>query len=200
MGWKDPELQGCQTIFYFDGHYEPNQIQHPYAFLDMAADIRRSDVGLAQVRHYDPDRTPLQEFEAILRFQKDIPKNVEASVKWFQAQPDFFNNCTLYANYYFGTYFLLVLFLHLLVPSCSMQLTLCSKSSWCLLSFLWFLWFGDTYPRLRSHQRTFPTGHGILLEPLFQGGRLVARPTLVVLYTGALSHEASDDVATLCRR
>jgi hypothetical protein len=102
MGWKDPELQGCQTIFYFDGHYEPNRI-HPGAFLDMAAMIRQSDVGLAQVRHYDPERTPLQEFQAILRFQKDIPPNVEASVKWLQAQPDFFNNCTLYANYYFGT-------------------------------------------------------------------------------------------------
>jgi hypothetical protein len=23
MGWKDPELQWCKTIFYFDGHFEP---------------------------------------------------------------------------------------------------------------------------------------------------------------------------------
>jgi hypothetical protein len=105
MGWKDPELQWCKTIFYFDGHFEPRN-ENPDTFLKMAAAIRQSDVGLAQVRHPMKDQTPLAEFQLILRYQKDIPKNVEASIKWFQAQPDFFNNSTLYANWYFGTSFL----------------------------------------------------------------------------------------------
>jgi hypothetical protein len=107
MGWKDPELQGCKTIFYFDGHFGPNDAR-PSDYLEMAAAIRQSDVGLAQVRHPVPERTPFQEFRAILQLEKDIPTNVEASVNWLEAQPDFFNNCTMYANYYFGTSFFFV--------------------------------------------------------------------------------------------
>jgi hypothetical protein len=107
MGWKDPELKWCQTIFYFDGHFEPRN-HNAKLFLDEAAKIRKSDVGLAQVRHPFGDHTPLKEFELILSYNKDIPKNVEASIKWLQEQPDFFNNSTIYANWYFGKYFLVI--------------------------------------------------------------------------------------------
>jgi hypothetical protein len=102
MGWKDPELEWCKTIFYFDGYFEPSH-SNAGSFLDMANVIRKSDVGLAQVKHFKPGHTALGEFELILRWKKDIPKNVEASVKWLKAQPDFFNNYTMYANWYFGT-------------------------------------------------------------------------------------------------
>jgi hypothetical protein len=101
MGWKDPELQWCKTIFYFDGHFEPRN-QHAKNFQEQAAKIRNSDVGLAQVGHPFPNHTPLAEYDLILKYRKDIPSNVETSVKWLQAQPDFYNNSTLYANWYFG--------------------------------------------------------------------------------------------------
>jgi hypothetical protein len=101
MGWKDPELQWCKTIFYFDGHFEPRN-HSAKLFLEQAAKIRKSDVGLAQVPHPFGDHKPLAEYDLILKYQKDIPSNVETSVKWLKAQPDFFNNSTLYANWYFG--------------------------------------------------------------------------------------------------
>jgi hypothetical protein len=116
MGWKDPQLQGCKTIFYCDGYFEPSNI-NPAVYLEMAHTIRQSDVGLAQVRHPYPERTPLEEFQVVLRNHKDIPENVEASIKWLQAQPDFFNNCTLYANWYFGTIRLFSLFLRWSFPA-----------------------------------------------------------------------------------
>lgn len=145
MGWKDPELQWCKTIFYFDGHFEPRNHNAKF-FLDMAAKIRKSDVGLAQVRHPMPDQTLLAEFQLILNYKKDIPKNVEASIKWFEAQPDFFNNCTLYANWYFGT--IRFLAISSLVHSCWLHVagTLFESSSCSnILSFIIFF-------RLRSRQ------------------------------------------------
>lgn len=101
MGWKEPELRPCRIIFYFDGHFEPDQTQRK-RFAEMAARIRQSPQGLAQVPHPKESKTALQEFDSILSSKKDIPRNVEASIEWFQAQPDFKNNCTLYANFYFG--------------------------------------------------------------------------------------------------
>jgi len=101
MSWKDPEIQGCKTVFYFDGYFAPQN--NPSGFLHMSAAIHDSEVGFAQVNHpFDKHRTPLQEFEGILELKKDIPSNVEKSIEWLNAQPDFYNNCTLYANWYFG--------------------------------------------------------------------------------------------------
>jgi hypothetical protein len=102
MAWKDPEIQqGCKTVFYFDGYFAPlaNKTKE---FLDMAAPIHASNAGLAQVNHPTKDRTALEEFGAILKSKKDIEKNVDKSIAWLNAQPDFHNNCTLYANWYFG--------------------------------------------------------------------------------------------------
>lgn len=47
-------------------------------------------------------RPPLTEFRIIRALKKDIPKNIEASIAWLEAQPDFYNNSTLYENCYFG--------------------------------------------------------------------------------------------------
>lgn len=101
MAWQDPEIQPCKAVFYFDGHYQP-QTNNPKAFVDTAVKLQTSHVGLAQVNHPAAGRTPLQEFETILKLNKDIQKNVDKSVQWFKAQPDFHNNCTMYANFYFG--------------------------------------------------------------------------------------------------
>lgn len=100
MGWKDEHLQRCQTIFYFDGHYQvtpDNMWQIPR----VAQELRNSPHGLAQMPH-QARRTALAEFSRILLKHKDIASNVEASVKWLQSQPDFDNRCTLYQNSFFG--------------------------------------------------------------------------------------------------
>jgi hypothetical protein len=99
MAWKDPEMNVCQTIFYFDGHFKPDA--SPKLFADLAKQIRESEVGLVQRLHASKP-SPIEEFEAILKGHKDISKNVNASIEWLQAQPDFYNNCTMYNNGFFG--------------------------------------------------------------------------------------------------
>jgi hypothetical protein len=109
MAWKDPEMKACRTIFYLDGHYKPDR--SPKRFADLAKQIRGSEFGLAQ-RPHTSKPSAIGEFDAILRFKKDIQKNVNASIEWLQAQPDFYNNCTVYHNCYFGksiTYVLLII-------------------------------------------------------------------------------------------
>jgi hypothetical protein len=146
MAWKDPEMKACETIFYFDGHYKPKS-NRTSSFLDMENAIRKSDVGLSQVQHPARKRTALQEFEAIKVKKKDIPKNIKASVKWLQAQPDFFNNCTLYANYYFDTsLFAVPTFWSFPAASRAAGRLLCVSLH--VLTFFFF--YGCS--RLRSHQ------------------------------------------------
>jgi hypothetical protein len=99
MAWKDPEMENCRTIFYFDAHFMPDRSQKWFA--DLAKQIRESEVGLAQRLHASKP-TAIEEFESILGFNKDILKNVIASVDWLNAQPDFYNNCTMYDNGFFG--------------------------------------------------------------------------------------------------
>jgi hypothetical protein len=99
MAWKDPEMKACQTIFYFDGHYKPaGKLER---FPKLAKKIKQSKFGLAQQLH-PRGYTALDEFDAILEMEKDIKQNVNASIEWLQAQPDFYNNCTLYNNAFFG--------------------------------------------------------------------------------------------------
>jgi hypothetical protein len=98
MSWKDPEMQACQTIFYFDGHFEPKKVSAD-VFRAEADSIRRSKFGLAQIKR---GHSVMDEFQMILNKKKDIPVNVDAAIKWLQAQPDFNPQCTMYANCFFG--------------------------------------------------------------------------------------------------
>jgi hypothetical protein len=98
MSWKDPEMQACQGIFYFDGHFEPRKVSAD-VFRAEADSIRKSKFGLAQLKR---GHSIMDEFKLILELKKDISTNVEASMKWLQAQPDFNPQCTMYANCFFG--------------------------------------------------------------------------------------------------
>jgi hypothetical protein len=100
MGWKDPQLKGCRTVFYFDGHYQLNP-DRMHEFPLVAHQLEQSESGLAQIPH-PGRRSPLEEFSKILFKHKDIPANVEASILWLQSQPDFDNRCAMYQNSYFG--------------------------------------------------------------------------------------------------
>jgi hypothetical protein len=99
MAWKDPEIKACQFIFYFDGYFAPNAKGEK--LLKLAETTKESKFGTAQ-RLSPKRRTPLQEFAQILKGKKDIEVNVNASIAWLHAQPDFHNNCTLYKNANFG--------------------------------------------------------------------------------------------------
>lgn len=114
MAWKHPQLKGCRVIFYHDGSWRIKTKILPFYYdgswrrkmlpelLETAKAVQESEVGFAQAIHPDSPRTALEEFDAILLNQKDIQENVDASIKWLRAQPDFFNNCTLYRNTFFG--------------------------------------------------------------------------------------------------
>jgi hypothetical protein len=99
MAWKDPEMKACQAIFYFDGHFTPSAKGE--RLVKLAESIKEYKFGLAQ-RQSPKRRTAIAEFKKILEKGKDIKKNVDASIEWLQAQPDFHNNCTLYRNANFG--------------------------------------------------------------------------------------------------
>jgi hypothetical protein len=99
MAWKDPEMKACQTIFYFDGHYKPAALSRGFGKLSKS--IKQSEFGLAQ-RLHPKGHSAIAEFDAIVKLKKDIKQNVNASIEWLQAQPDFDNNCTLYSNAFFG--------------------------------------------------------------------------------------------------
>jgi hypothetical protein len=110
MAWKDPEMEACQTIFYLDGHFKPGK-RNSARFAGLVKQIRESEFGLAQ-KLPKITTSAIGEFDNILRSKKDIMKNVNASIDWLQAQPDFYNNCTVYHNCYFGksiTYVLLII-------------------------------------------------------------------------------------------
>lgn len=99
MAWKDPEMVACQAIFYFDGYFAPHASGE--RLVKLANSIKKSKFGLAQ-RPNPKRRSALAEFAKIFRGRKDIEKNVNASIAWLHAQPDFHNNCTLYKNGGFG--------------------------------------------------------------------------------------------------
>jgi hypothetical protein len=158
MAWKDPEMKACRTIFYFDGHFKPAGISETWSktFGNLTESIKQSEFGLAQTLH-PKGFTALREYEEILKQRKDIKQNVDAAIEWLKAQPDFYNNCTLYMNGFFGmSITCVVLFIYTLL---SVHLPHGVSFSPC---------------RLRSYQFTFPKSGIVLLESLLAGGRFLA--------------------------
>ena len=102
MSWKDPTVQKkCKVVFYMDGYYSPRAPAK--GFQAEAKRVLESDVGFVQYKHDTPG--PLAEFQLIRRLRKDIPSNIDASIAWLKAQPDFNANLTVYVNTFIGEYF-----------------------------------------------------------------------------------------------
>jgi len=101
MGWQDEYINKCQFVFYLDGFFAPKNV--PHLFRSKAREILFSEVQFGQYRHLNGG-TALIELERIVEDRKDIPINIQTTLEWFKAQPDFFDNCTLYANTFIGTF------------------------------------------------------------------------------------------------
>jgi hypothetical protein len=70
MAWKDPEMEACQTIFYFDGHFKPDGTEK--SFRALAKSIKESEFGLAQKTHKTQGSySALGEFDKIVRTGKE---------------------------------------------------------------------------------------------------------------------------------
>jgi hypothetical protein len=100
LSWKEKVIQKCEVVFYIDGYVMPNY-KATRLYREYAAAIKNSTYGLAQVRHPKPGGL-IAEFARIVEHEKDFINNVNASIMWLLAQPDFQWNCTLYENTQFG--------------------------------------------------------------------------------------------------
>ena len=100
QGYHHPTIQSnCQTILYCDAS---SSIKYPMkTILKLASTVKESKEGLAQHLHKKGRKSISEEFEAILRLEKDNQVNVNASLEWFHAQPDFQNEMPIYENNYF---------------------------------------------------------------------------------------------------
>ena len=113
FAWNDTTIQkaGCQVVFYMDAighirnnHKTTNTSTFP-SFARLAHQIYHSPQGYAQYQHRGGGGA-FGEFRRIQVFSKDLPHNIQASMEWMKAQPDFRrpseHNCTLYENRYMG--------------------------------------------------------------------------------------------------
>jgi hypothetical protein len=93
-------LETCRLVIYLDGHFRPRGKKH-IRFDIMAHQVIGSNYGLIHTTH--PKGGSLtDEFERIVSGTKDTSPHVEASLQWLRAQPDWYDNCTLYWNAVFG--------------------------------------------------------------------------------------------------
>lgn len=90
----------CEVVFYMDGDVILKNSLNDYLFETKR--ILNSQAQLSQLRHNRLNLTVDKEFKRILSSKKDIQKNVDKSLEWLHAQPDFINDCQMYANHLFG--------------------------------------------------------------------------------------------------
>jgi hypothetical protein len=105
LAWKihKPILETCRIVIYLDGHFRPRD-KKQIRFDIMAHQVRGANYGLIHTTH--PKGGSLtDEFERIVSGTKDTSPHVEASLQWLRAQPDWYDNCTLYWNAVFGALF-----------------------------------------------------------------------------------------------
>jgi hypothetical protein len=101
MSWKDGVIRrDCKTVFYLDAIYGPHAI--PEVYLEKAAEVLNSAVGLAQRRHPHRSGKLSDEILIITQKRKDTVEHAEALVAWFKQQDDFLWNCTVYHNAFLG--------------------------------------------------------------------------------------------------
>ena len=106
MAWQDERIvQDCPVVFYADAHAVPNV--NATIFRQVSRAIVESEHGIAQELHPFAARKfknagILGEFFRICKKKRDLPQNIQASLTWLKAQPDFQKNCTMYRNTYFA--------------------------------------------------------------------------------------------------
>ena len=107
MAWKEPMIQSCRVVFYMDGYVTPNPF-NKNDILRIARDIQNSDVGMAQnpasTKKRTENHTLVDELKYIIRTEKDIFPNINATAQWLREQPDFAerNHCQVYDNCLIG--------------------------------------------------------------------------------------------------
>jgi len=104
QGYRHEVIQKmCEVVFYMDGTVLPKG--SPWKFQQEARRILDSEVQLSQELHPHANEDGggiAGEMKRCRLKNKDLETNLQASREWFQAQPDFINDCVLYQNTFFG--------------------------------------------------------------------------------------------------
>jgi hypothetical protein len=104
QGFRHEKIQQtCDVVFYMDGTVLP--VGSPWKFQTEARRILESDVQLSQELHPHSDKDGggiAGEMQRCRLKKKDIESNLQKTQEWFNAQPDFTNDCTMYQNTFFG--------------------------------------------------------------------------------------------------
>ena len=96
MSWQHPTVeQNCKTVFYMDAVARPQHSNFPSFLTNLTVNVLRSREKFAVLPH-PTSRSITAEFDAILKFRKDIQKNVDASLKWLKQQEDFVDSIMVY--------------------------------------------------------------------------------------------------------
>jgi len=93
----------CDVVFYMDGTVLP--VGSPWKFQTEARRLLDSNVQFSQELHphQNEDGGGIKgEMERCRKKKKDIESNLQKTMEWFQEQPDFTNDCTMYQNTFFG--------------------------------------------------------------------------------------------------
>jgi len=107
LAWKEPVIQSCRIVFYMDGYVTPSP-ENKTDILKVAKSIQTSEIGMAQnpasTRKRFENHTLIDELKYIIRTEKDIFPNINATAKWLRDQPDFWerNQCQVYDNCLIG--------------------------------------------------------------------------------------------------
>lgn len=101
MGWKHPQVQECQAVFYMDACLRPTQNQKLWRDLSgiIASD---TTAGLMQSLHPKNRSGVVGEFLAIQNSKKDIQANIVTSLQWMIGQKDLDPDAPIYLNENFG--------------------------------------------------------------------------------------------------
>eukprot|EP00526_Cylindrotheca_closterium_P003721 CAMPEP_0113650274 /NCGR_PEP_ID=MMETSP0017_2-20120614/26747_1 /TAXON_ID=2856 /ORGANISM="Cylindrotheca closterium" /LENGTH=1366 /DNA_ID=CAMNT_0000562767 /DNA_START=208 /DNA_END=4305 /DNA_ORIENTATION=+ /assembly_acc=CAM_ASM_000147 len=101
MGWKYDQIrEGCDAVYYMDANIMLHAKQSTW--MEMAATISSTEPGLMQFKHNQGRNGISDEFRMIQRKRKDYPENVQRSLTWVRAQPDFEDHIPIYMNQVFG--------------------------------------------------------------------------------------------------
>eukprot|EP00980_Cylindrotheca_fusiformis_P030729 scaffold25318_cov142-Cylindrotheca_fusiformis.AAC.1 len=100
LAWQYPQLMECGAIIYMDACIQPTRKQQLWRHL--ATKLANSDVGFMQYLHPKNRTSISEEFAVIQSRGKDIPENIENTLKWMISQPDFADVIPIYWNEQFG--------------------------------------------------------------------------------------------------
>mmetsp|Transcript_9145 Transcript_9145/g.21798 ORF Transcript_9145/g.21798 Transcript_9145/m.21798 type:complete len:377 (+) Transcript_9145:137-1267(+) len=102
LGWKEPQIKECKSVFYMDACLRPSENQTMWReFAEIIANDE-TGVGLMQWPHQKNRSGVIGEFLAIKYSRKDIDANIVKSLQWMIAQDDLDTNALIYMNENFG--------------------------------------------------------------------------------------------------